>query len=71
MSFPVAFSVQLAQREQRRGEDSRNTIVIDLKHLAYDCSSSVFHDKKISQTTRNVNFLLAKNSTLLELWEFK
>ena len=67
MSFPVAFSVQLAQR----GEDSRHTIVIDLKHLAYDCSSSVFHDKKISQTTRNVNFLLAKNSTLLELWEFK
>ena len=71
MSFPVAFSVQLAQREQSRGEDSRHTIVIDLKHLAYDCSSSVFHDKKISQTTRNVNFLLAKNSTLLELWEFK
>ena len=67
MSFPVAFSVQLAQR----GEDSRHTIVIDLKHLAYDCSSSVFHDKKISQMTRNVNFLLAKNSTLLELWEFK
>ena len=59
--LPLEYKYRVALQ---RGEDERHTIVIDLKHLAYDWSSSLkqlfqyFMTRKLVKMTRNVNFLL-------------